>query len=64
MEALAQIVPQVIVPCQGETGVKQYHCTHLKSRLFGLKAEGVLQVTNKRTIFRASGKSITGNSII
>jgi len=61
---MGKIVPEVITPCQGETGVKQYHCTCLRSRLFGLKADGFLQVTNKRTIFRASGKSITGNSII
>lgn len=61
---LKRIVPEIIVPCEGEKEVKQYHCTHLKSRLLALKAEGVLQVTNKRAIFRASGSSITGNSII
>jgi uncharacterized Zn finger protein (UPF0148 family) len=61
---LPDIVPEVITPSEGEQKVKQYHCTHLSSRLLGLRAEGVLQVTNKRVIFRASGKSITGNSII
>jgi hypothetical protein len=64
MAKLQDIVPEIVNPCEGEQKVKQYHCTHMKSRLLAFRAEGVLQVTSKRAIFRASGHSITGNSVI
>jgi len=64
MSTTTPIVPSLVTPCEGERQVKQYHCTHLHSKLLGLKADGLLSVTNRRVIFHASGLSITGRSII
>lgn len=48
----------------GEKEVKKYACTYLKSKLIGLQASGTLAVTNKRVIFKASGSSASGQSIL
>lgn len=53
-----------ITACEGEVSVKSYLCTHFDSKLFGIKADGFLEVTNKRLLFLATGKSIGGTSAI
>lgn len=53
-----------VTPAEGEASVKAYHCTYYKSRLLGLSASGYLEVTNKRVIFQALGKSSAGVSVI
>lgn len=55
-----KIVPQIIAANDGEVPVKQYNVAKLRSRITLSKAEGRLQVTNKRVIFRATGRSIMG----
>lgn len=49
---------------EGEKTIKGYLCTYYKSKIFGLKANGNLIVTNKRIIFHAQGSAVSGNSII
>jgi len=53
-----------VTPAEGEASVRAYHCTYYKSILLGLSASGYLEVTNKRVIFQACGKSSAGTSII
>lgn len=53
-----------VTPAEGEVSVRAYHCTYYKSRLLGLSASGYLEVTNKRVIFQALGKSSVGVSVI
>lgn len=53
-----------VTPAEGEASVRAYHCTYYKSRLLGLSASGYLEVTNKRVIFQALGKSSAGTSVI
>lgn len=55
-----KIVPECICANDGEIPVKQYNIAKLRTRLTLAKAEGRLQVTNKRLIFRATGRSIMG----
>ncbi|MDD3659927.1 MAG: hypothetical protein PHT89_04310 [Lachnospiraceae bacterium] len=57
-----QIAGDIIDYCEGETHVRQYHVANFRSRLQWLWAEGKVQVTNKRVIFRASGRSIIGKT--
>ena len=52
------IVPDCVVPNDGEVPVRQYNIATLFSSFFS--AEGRLQVTNKRIIFRATGRSFLG----
>ena len=62
-----QIVPDCINATEGEIPVKQYDLAILQNRFFVIpyaKAIGKLQVTNKRVIFRAPGRSILGRSTI
>ncbi|MBE6741132.1 MAG: hypothetical protein E7570_02410 [Ruminococcaceae bacterium] len=54
------IVPDVINANDGEIPIKQYKIARLRTRITLSKAEGKLQVTNKRVIFRATGRSIMG----
>lgn len=56
------IVPDLIASCEDEVPVKQYHIADLRSRVQGLWAEGRLMVTNKRILFRASGRSFFGRT--
>lgn len=56
------IVPNAIASCEGEIPVKQYELATFRSRIEGLLAFGRLQITNKRIIFRASGRSILGRT--
>lgn len=55
-----KIVPNVVKPNDGEIPIKQYDIAILRSRILGKRAEGKLQITNKRVIFRAPGISYTG----
>lgn len=55
------IVPACIEPEENEIVVKQYDIAKLRTRLKFMKAEGRLQVTNRRVLFRAAGTSLTGN---
>ncbi len=48
---------------ESEKIVKSYHCTSLISKILRLKAEGYLNITNKRVIFFALGSSFAGPSI-
>ncbi len=59
-----QIVPEISNCCEGEIPVKQYRVANFRSRLQGLWAEGKIQVTNKRVIFRAAGRSILGKTTL
>ncbi len=57
------IVPDCIPPEENEIVIKQYNVAKLRSRLKLMFAEGRLMVTNRRVIFRASGTSLTGNTV-
>ena len=59
-----KIVPDCISTNEGEISIKQYDLAILRSRIRGQYAEGRLQVTNKRIIFRATGASTLGKTII
>ena len=56
------IVPDSISANDGEVPIKQYNLAILRSRLRGQRAEGRLQVTNKRLLFRANGTSLLGKT--
>lgn len=58
-----KIVPELIVPCEQEVPIKQYHICNTRSRLRGLWQEGKIQVTNKRILFRLSGRSWIGKAM-
>lgn len=58
------ILEKTIVPCEGEQLVKSYYCTKFNSPLFGIKADGYLEVTSKRLLFQSRGEGIKGVSII
>lgn len=55
-------ISDLIVPAEGETTVRTYHCTQLSPvfAIFGLKIDGYLTVTNKRVTFFSSGSSLYG----
>lgn len=57
-----KIVPDCIVADDGEIPIRQYHIASLRSILKGMYAEGRLQVTNKRVLFRAAGISLLGTT--
>ena len=59
-----QIVADSVTSDAGEIPVKQYDLATLRSRILFKRAEGRLQVTNKRVIFRATGISLTGNTTL
>ncbi len=62
-----QIVPDNVKANEGEIPIKQYNVAKLRNRIFGLtvsKANGRLQVTNKRLIFRAAGRCLRGRTTI
>lgn len=54
------IVPDCINPDNGEKAIKQYDIAILRSRAKLTRAEGRMQLTNKRLIFRANGFSPAG----
>lgn len=63
-ERAMKIVPDSIIADDGEVPVKQYNISILRSRLKFARAEGRLQVTNKRVLFRATGRSIMGRTTL
>lgn len=57
------IIPDNVKSSDGEIPVKQYTVAKLQNSFLGIpigKAEGRLEVTNKRVIFRALGRCISG----
>lgn len=54
-----QVVDECVVPTDQEIQVRQYEIARMRTP-FLKKAYGRLQVTNKRVIFRAAGKSLVG----
>ena len=58
------ILGKSVAPCEGENLVKSYLCTEFNSKVFGIKAKGYLEVTNKRLLFQALGSSMSGWSVI
>jgi len=58
------IVPQCISATQNEIPIKQYNVAVLRNLLKFERAEGRVQVTNKRVIFRAAGRSIGGRTTL
>lgn len=61
------IVPDCVDAVDGETAVKQYDVATLKDRVLCIpyaKAKGRVQVTNKRVIFRAPGRSVAGRTTV
>ena len=55
-----QIVPDLIQPCGQEIPIRQYDICATRSLLKGTWQEGRLQVTNKRVLFRLSGRNWIG----
>lgn len=55
-----KIVPECIEANDGEIPIKQYDYVKLNSYKIVQRAEGRLQVTNKRLIFRAAGRAYNG----
>lgn len=57
------IIPDIVKPNDGEVPIRQYKIATLQNKIAGFtyaKAVGRIQVTNKRILFRAPGKSILG----
>ncbi len=55
-----KIVGECVVPMEGEIPVRQYNMAILRTIFPFKRAEGRLQVTNKRVLFRAMGRSMMG----
>jgi ElaB/YqjD/DUF883 family membrane-anchored ribosome-binding protein len=58
------IVPDCISATENEIPVRQYNIAVLRNLLRFERAEGRLQVTNKRVIFRAAGSSLRGRTTL
>ena len=58
------IVPDNIKKDESEIPVRQYNVAVLRTLLKFERAEGRMQVTNKRVIFRATGRSIAGRTTL
>lgn len=58
------IVPDCISANDGEVHIKQYKFAKLRTRILFEKSYGRLQITNKRIIFRAAGRSLFGKNIL
>lgn len=59
-----KIVPDCVQADEGETPIRQYNVAKLRSRILQKYAEGRLQITNKRILFRASGFALTGRTAL
>lgn len=57
------VVDECIVPTEQEIPIRQYNIARLSTPLWK-KAYGRLQVTNKRVLFRSTGKSLAGPVMI
>jgi len=53
-----------VVPAEGESTVRTYHCTYYREKSLGLNTGGLLGITNKRVIFQAAGDTPSGRSLI
>ena len=58
------ITPDSIRSNEGEIPVRQYNVAVLRTRLKFMRAEGRMQVTNKRLLFRATGRSVRGRTTL
>jgi hypothetical protein len=58
------IVPNCISASEHELPVKQYNIAVLRNLFKFERAEGRMQVTNKRVIFRAAGRSVGGRTTL
>ena len=58
------IVPDCIEPNENEIPIKQYNIAILRNLLRFERAEGRLQITNKRVVFRAAGTSVGGRTTL
>lgn len=58
-----RIVPDNLRPNDGEIPIRQYKFAVLRTRIMFMKAKGRLQITNKRLIFRAPGRSLAGRTL-
>jgi hypothetical protein len=63
-ERTMAIVPDCIKANENEIPVRQYNIAILRSLLKFERAEGRMQVTNKRVIFRAAGRSVGGRTAL
>ena len=59
-----KIVPECISANEKEIPVKQYNIAILRNLLKFERAEGRMQITNKRVIFRAAGSSVGGRTTL
>jgi len=59
-----KIVPACISANENEIPVKQYNIAVLRNLFKFERAEGRMQVTNKRVIFRAAGRSVGGRTTL
>ena len=57
------IVPDLIEPDECEVAIKQYDLAVLRTRHKLTRAEGKMQITNKRLVFRAAGRSPVGKTV-
>ena len=64
LERNKAIVPNCVKPDEGEQTIKQYKLAKLRSKIRGQYAEGRLQITNKRLLFRAAGVSSLGKTTV
>lgn len=63
-ETNMKIIPDCVSANDGEIPIKQYNFAQLRTRLLFEKSYGRLQITNKRVIFRAAGRSLFGKNIL
>lgn len=56
----ARLTPDLIQPCSDEIIIRQYDVCTVRSALKGLWQDGRLLVTNKRIVFRLSGRNWLG----
>ncbi|MCL1994831.1 MAG: hypothetical protein FWG63_01335 [Defluviitaleaceae bacterium] len=59
-----RIVPDSVKAIEGEIPIRQYNIAVLRNLLRFGRSEGRLQITNKRVIFRATGRSIGGRTAL
>lgn len=56
----ARITPDLVQPCSDETIIRQYDICTVRAAIKGLWQDGKLLVTNKRILFRLSGRNWLG----
>lgn len=56
-----RLMPEMVKECEEEKHVKQYNFMRMSLPIAGYNANGLLQVTNKRIIYKTYGSSIMGN---